>query len=339
MKSVLTLFAFLGWMTWSEGSAHAVSIEELNQLWPRPMTETLHEEQLNQLLNLMEEDSEILDLLNRILKKIGATTPKEILTILRLCPELPKSQGGLFEPGRQQMRMTPFLPPGEDVGVDPDLAEQVAKSFASEVTENGAVRIARWEAYPKLCIAPGNSLLTTFLTAVHELTHFKGYRALTVIDVLDYRNENEYLQQVLEDEWGEVGAYSAQYRALKRLKQRVKIPGTYLPEKFFNADGDLLDHPGLVKHILDGLGYRSVLTAEFHSRVKSQYQRELSLLTWYQTDILPKIEQQLRTADVLNDQKLQSFYSQYSTNIKNEITTLESRLNEMKKRFSVSLRR
>lgn len=319
---------------WISQTSYAFSDSELDQEWSSSKSTQLNDAQLDLLLSLTQEDSETQKLLEDILKKIGAIRPDQLLSVLKLCPELSKSEGGMFIPGKRQISMKSLSLPEEESPWSVEVEEEVQKSFSSERTQTEVLRITKWESFPTVCVRPGQSVLNSFLAFVHEFTHFKGYTPLKSVDVLEYRDGNDYAKKNIQDSWGELVAYTAEYSAWKRIKNRLGLNATYPMERFFDSQGNLVDRAGIEKYILDTLGYRSVLVSEFHGKVRNQHDSELELLSWFKTGLRKKIEQSIRSAEVEKNEKKYLFYSSYLKNLQKEIGKLEGRIQEMERRFS-----
>lgn len=339
-RSKITVFVLLSsWVGSFSVFASSVTFHDLNQKWSQTGTTSISDDQLNQIVTLMTEDPETDELLQIVLKKIGATSPQDLFKILKLCPDLPSNQAGQFVAGKNQYSMMTLPLPGSERPLSPDTEEAVKKSFVSQITDTDVLRMVRWEEWPSVCIKPGQTVLDTFIAFVHEFTHFRGHQELQTTDVLDYRDQNDYIERILDDPDGEMRAYIAEYRALKRLKHRVFIPMEYPIESYMDSEGNVVDRAGIRKHILDRLGYRGALYNEFKNRVNFHYDRELYLLNWFRNQLKPKMEQNLKQVERSRDEQLQTFFRKYVNNLDEAIHLKEIRIREMEERFQNLIQR
>jgi len=333
IKEITALFFLVNSAVNVSAFASPISLNQLYQKWSQAGATTISNDQLNQLLVLMEEDPETEELLQIVLKKMGASSPQDLLKILKLCPDMPSNQAGLFKGGKSQLLMGTLPLPGVERPFSPDTEEEIKKSFVSQVTDTDVLRIIRWEEWPTVCIKPGQTVLESFSAFVHELTHFRGYESLRTTDALSYQDQDDYVERMLDDPEGEMQAYIAQYRAFKRLKKRVTIIGEYPMESYMDSDGNVVDRAGIRKHILDRLGYRAALYEEFKNKVNSHYDREVYLLKWFRSQLKPKMEQNLKQAEHAGNEQLQLFFRKYVNNLDEAIRSKEIRIREITKRF------
>lgn len=313
--------------------SYALSSLDVDQQWSPSGSSVLTRAQIDQLLNLADEDPEVRHLVDSILKKTEVLSPDQLLSVLKLCPELTQSEGGMFIPGKRQISMKSLSLPEEESPWSSEVEEAMQKSFASERIKTSVLNLSKWESLPTVCVRPGQTVLNSFLAFIHEFTHFRGYVALKSIDVLEYLDGDDYAKKNIKDSWGELLAYTAEYSVLKRIKNRLGLTKSYPMERFFDSQGNLEDSAGLEKYILNTLGYRSILVSEFEGKVKSQYNTEIDLLNWFKVGLRKKIEQNIRSAEVEKNERKRAFYSNYLKNLQKEIERLEGRIQEMERRF------
>lgn len=266
-------FAFVGpLLALSVPEVRAAEVD-LRQTWVRT-GEVITPEKFDQLLELMHEDPETDRLLQDVTRKLGASSPQEILKIVSLCD----TKVGGNSRTREWTVTGPLKFPVK--GAQPRLPEEErirASYLKRRIITPTEVRLDF--AYPHaICLAADKSLLETYSAIVHELTHFLGDQAFDEVDVLRFEDEDHYVREELESRGGELEAYVADGSATLRLKKKRggwMLPG-FATEKFFDADGKLVDREGLKKAILDS-GYGADFRAQFAREVKRQFQDALKM--------------------------------------------------------------
>lgn len=267
----------------------AVTSAELKAIWTEPGDTTLSPDELQKLIDLALEDPETQALVEEVTLRIGAIAPSELIRIIKLCPpENITNENGLFSPVTDYYFSGLELPDRE-VKWDPSILEKAKNGLASRKYRTDTVEQIEIERMPEICFRSGLPLLESFATFVHELTHFLGHRNYSNLSLFDaeiilreYRDENDYAEKEIERAGGEMDAFTAQTKAVTRLKNRSGYAGpTYMTELFFDSRGNLKDRAGLKRYLLDDLRYRDRLRMEFRHNVEKSANQILSDLDWY----------------------------------------------------------
>ncbi len=245
---------------------------------------------LERLQTLMDQDTQTHALLAQAMGKVGAHSLREFAKVVKLCSS--------DTPSDVQGRATPGAIEGEIFFRTADSLvenQSLEKSYEDEINrfrhENRAVdviakltpgfAVIKVQVDPVICIRSNIPMDEAFITFVHELTHFAKMDNLSEIDMLSFKNENEFLMNSVSQKGSEVDAYIAEFRSfIRKEKNRDRLP--ILAKSLFNDDGLFVGTRGeLAKIILKpksqgGFGYaEDSLKGEYANQLNSSYQREI----------------------------------------------------------------
>jgi len=233
------------------------------------------------VLALFDEDSDGRRLLQRAQRKLGVSRRRDLLAILGTCS--PEQLGGdrrglyLYQVHRayrpkRETRWRDLTPDTvarlEDPGTWPVMEQ---RSWYTVEFEQKAVVFQ-----PRICLASGLTVLDAYLVLVHELTHLTGMDPFEAFDPLRFEEANRerdyYFPELMRD-GGEVEAYLAQVKAMKRLRTRYELNRGVSLERLVDDSGYLAaaDRPAFMRELLYTLGYAQLLDRQLADQVVHRY--------------------------------------------------------------------
>lgn len=113
---------------------------------------------------------------------------------------------------------------------------------------------------PRLCLRPGLNYKEALVITAHELMHVAYLKPFQTWP----RNLDEFIESRLEGEGGEFQGYQMQVLVIRYLRAQGRVgQGQNMFEKYYDAQGNLVDAAGLRSLLLDQLGYRRVYEKDF----------------------------------------------------------------------------
>lgn len=210
---------------------------------------TLTEEKFQRLVDLIESDPETKTVLDKAIELLGGASVADLYQIVKVCgSDTLGTANGSVVPHSNAATIYRFLADDDDLlnGSDPkemfkDEIEEIqtkAKYQRLSVTANADYAVVRSAGNFTICMSPNLTLLESFTTFVHELTHFVE-KEWGEQDPLAYRDARDYFEKVVLARGDEVDAFIAGFRAQVRLqKNRSGLPE--IVRSFFNNDGDFI---------------------------------------------------------------------------------------------------
>jgi hypothetical protein len=267
----------------------AVTAQELSQQVTPQYTERLTQAQWDRLTGIMSEDPEVFTLLDDVREKLGLQSISEIHKIVRFRDDLPENVQGTYEHSVKSFMNASLTQPDADPGLLQDKAkEAVANSVATRLEKGPTINELIVERTPTICVRDGLDTFATLSTLVHELQHLRGDEFVDHEDILDFRDESDFIERNIDAPGGEMEAFTTQMRAVIRLSQRSgkRIIKEYEMLRYFDANGNLIDRAGLRKYVLDDLGYRERLAKEYGRSLTASYQNTQSRLRYHEGPLL-----------------------------------------------------
>jgi len=260
-------------------SSFAIEVADLNRTWVSSGG-AIDQQAADQIIRIFEDDAETNELIRDVAGKLGASNPAQIMQIVGLCDEEDESEGQFVRRIQTNWRA---LPTDDTEGEwDKETQEQLARAIETVYSRDESAEYALSLQSVSICVQPNRPLLDTFLTFVHELAHFRGFDLLSdKVDVLDFPDEQSFVEYELYRPGGEYDAHVAEMKAHKRLKKRSKVTKRYQLERYFDAEGHVINRTGLANYILDGRDYRTSFRNRFAKTVVSQYNNAANLHNWY----------------------------------------------------------
>lgn len=129
---------------------------------------------------------------------------------------------------------------------------------------------------PSICIAPGMSVLDTYLVLVHELTHLVETEPFDTYELMHFDEddpEDSYYFKELRRDGGEVDAYLAQMKALLDIRERFDLNIDLGIEHYLTDQGRLsvAQKAPFMRHLLYKLGYDALLDYQLQVSVFNHY--------------------------------------------------------------------
>lgn len=249
-----------------------VTPSELRGKWVLPKERVLNEKKWGRMIELMNEDDETRGLLEGVTSRLRIPGPEHLIPMISLCP---KGSGGGIDEYRIWIRDVSapiYLVPDHEKWMNEILAgSSGVMDYRLLATESRyELRLAH---SPEMCIRSGDSMLFSYLGVVHEFTHLSRYQPLKDFNALEFQGADDYARKRLSSEGGEIEAYSAEIRALKRLKSEGRARWYFSPmERFFDSRGNLTNREGLARHLLDKVGYGRDFRRDFLRKVSEQHE-------------------------------------------------------------------
>ena len=303
-RAIILLSAGLSAL-WAVAQAQAQSVETtshilvsrasvgLTQPWLAPREE-LSMDALMRLLNVAHLDPALDAQVNGLMDSVGLTA-ETLLPLLHLCPPNDDQGTGEFhEPliRRSIIAIDPLSPlggPPRPLPWTADVIDTARNAPAGHTVETrtttlGEVRSAM--GLGTICIersvADGHgrpqdiTLFEAFTTFMHELTHVARWQRWLQDSLMEYESFDAFVDAELMRPGGEWEAYVAEGAAAARLMRQLPPGAGFVPAlaRYFDAEGQLTDAPGLRRFILaplsaKGLGYREQFVEVFQGQVKN----------------------------------------------------------------------
>lgn len=296
-KILLPLLITLFINTLGNGALFCDADSEIDGIARSPWTHTsgaITETEWTKMVAILREDPEIDELLSSAKERLGLDSIQELKGIISICSNLEGGTAGSYRNKEGTLGViktyeTEGSP--EKVAFGARGAELLSSSLSSKLVSTPVRYVLKTEQNPEICMRPGLSNLDAYTVIVHELTHLIRDIPFDEEDILSYSGPEEFIRRELETPWGELEAYTAQARALIRLKDRSKsVTAGHQGEllRYFNSKGELNDRTGLIDYILSDLGYNKNLRDKYFGYLRSQHHSSGTELTLYRETYRPR---------------------------------------------------
>ena len=284
----------------SASPAHAaVTAQELGQLGTPTYSEQFTSTQWDRLTEIMSEDSEVHALLDDVREKLGLQSISDIQKIVRIRKDLPEQVQGQYEHSEKSFSTSSLY----QADADPRVSQAQAKdalenSVASRLKKGPTVNELLVETTPTICVREGLDLFNTISTLIHELQHLRGDEFVDHEDILDYLDETDFIERTIDAPGGEMESFATQMRGVIRLSQRSgkRVVKEYEMLRYFDAQGNLIDRPGLRNYVLENLGYRERLAKEYSRSLIASYQNSQARLRYHEGPLLSHSKDRLASS-------------------------------------------
>jgi hypothetical protein len=225
----------------------------------------------NRILDAMKEDEGASALVLSVLSESGKSDLSEIVQI--------KPVAYSFESGNSAVSVSGDTP-GSVLAGWPGIAQDGSLLVDSNPGSRIVIEIQ---------LNSHSNMIDLYSTLIHELTHVQGalkkLKTKNLLDVLDYRDGNDYALDKIDGSGGEVDAFSAEISAVIRYRNRYRLPyesfHTPITERFFNSDtGEIVNREGLRRYLMSSggsAGYLGSYSSVFQSYTASQLKYNESL--------------------------------------------------------------
>jgi hypothetical protein len=224
--------------------------------------------------------------------------------------------------------------PGERAPWRREIREAADEAYSTRTRSLPTQLILDIARPPTIDLRSGLTHFETYAVFAHELTHLRAYKPFQAMDedILDYAGPGDYVARTLLAPGGEFDAFVAQGRAVARLRTRdvstVMTP-QYPIERFFAADGLLVDREGLVRFVLEDLGYRASLEKEYHDKVIAAYDLASRELEWHEGPLRAELADRKARALRNETRGTMTFLVRYEERVAEAIRRLNARLKRL----------
>lgn len=220
--------------------------------WPTNLTSSDVLDLYTEIINSDPEAKSILDRVNLKLSNHGIHHLREIF---KYCDGVaPSKYATAFFAQNSKVVETRISIPG--VAENPwssSTLNQLKSAFSFEIIKTAFFDSLVLNDKPQICIYQGQSLLSSYDSFVHELTHFLlKDPSLYNKELLSSDPFPDFINMIVTEAGGELDAFKVGSSAAIRMLKKYNITG-YSSEsyKFFDSDGNLRDEDGLKKYLIE----------------------------------------------------------------------------------------